>query len=347
MTGGSGFLGSAVALSLADHGWEVAAVDDLSRPGSALNVPRLRTGGVRFVQADVRDVQALSALPAADAVVVAAAEPSVLAGVYDSPERVIATNLNGAINCFELARRGGGQVVFASSSRVYPADTIRKIDLAEHATRFEISPRQVIRGVSLRGISEEFSLRGTRTMYGATKLSAEILLADYADTYGLRTVIDRFGVLAGPWQMGHAAQGIFTHWVLAHAFGRPLRYIGYGGTGKQVRDVLHVGDAASLITEQVAAPGRWAGGTYNVGGGADVSLSLCEATEMCAAMSGNFVAVSAEANERPGDIPIYISDMTALNAMTTWRPTLQPWAILEDIHRWALSHEAALRSALL
>lgn len=347
MTGGAGFLGSAVALTLAGQGWEVVAVDDFSRPGSRLNVPRLRAGGVRVVEVDVRDAGALERLPGADAIVVAAAEPSVLAGVYESPERVISTNLNGALNCFEIARRGGGQVVFVSSSRVYPAETIRQIDLAERATRFELSREQTIPGVSLRGISEEFPLSGTRTIYGATKLSAELLLAEYAETYGLRTVIDRFGVVAGPWQMGHATQGIFTYWVLSHVFGRPLRYIGYGGTGKQVRDVLHVDDAASLIARQVAAPDRWAGGIYNIGGGADVNLSLREATEMCAEISGNVVAVSADPTERPGDIPIYISDMTALNAVTTWRPTRQPWAILEDIHRWALDHQAALRSALI
>jgi CDP-paratose 2-epimerase len=332
---------------LADHAWNVIAVDDLSRPGSALNVPRLEACGVQFVQADVRDAAALSTLPPADTIVVAAAETSVLAGVYDSPEQVISTNLMGAVNCFELARRGGGQVVFISSSRVYPAETVSMIGLVERPTRFEMARHQSIPGVSSRGISEEFPLLGRRTMYGATKLSAELLLAEYAATYGLRTVVDRFGVLAGPWQMAHSAQGIFTHWALSHAFDKPLRYIGYGGTGKQVRDLLHVDDAAALISEQVGAPELWAGGVYNVGGGAWVSLSLREATDICSSISGNVVDVATEPRERPGDIPIYISDMTALEVVTNWRPTRGPREILEDTYRWVLRYQAELRSTLL
>ena len=93
-------------------------------------------------------------------------------------------------------------------------------------------------------------------------------------------MIDRCGVIAGPWQMGKVDQGVFTYWLLAHHFQRPLAYIGFGGAGKQVRDLLHVDDLLDLVDEQLGDPDRWAGATVNVGGGRACSLSLLETTEL-------------------------------------------------------------------
>ena len=87
-------------------------------------------------------------------------------------------------------------------------------------------------------------------------------------------VIDRCGVIAGPWQMGKVDQGVFTHWMLAHHFGNPLSYIGFGGEGKQVRDLLHVEDLVDLVERQLLDPAAWDGRTVNVGGGRECSLSL-------------------------------------------------------------------------
>ncbi len=113
-------------------------------------------------------------------------------------------------------------------------------------------------------------MTGPRTLYGATKLSAELLIEEYADAFGLRAVTNRCGVIAGPWQMGKVDQGVFSWWLLAHLFGRPLSYIGYGGSGKQVRDLLHVDDLVDLVDEQLGEPERWSGVTANVGGGRDL-----------------------------------------------------------------------------
>ncbi len=108
---------------------------------------------------------------------------------------------------------------------------------------------------------------GPRTLYGATKLAAELLIEEYRASLGVPAVIDRCGVIAGPWQMGKVDQGVFTHWMLAHHFRQPLSYIGFGGGGKQVRDLLHVEDLVDLVERQLieresgtAAPSMWAGG---------------------------------------------------------------------------------------
>ena len=184
------------------------------------------------------------------------------------------TNLVGAYNCLELARRDGAQVVFLSTSRVYPYPALNQLRLREDATRLELEPEQEVGGVSPAGISESFPLDGPRTLYGATKLAAELLVTEYAANFGLRTVVNRCGVIAGPWQMGRVDQGVFTFWLLHHHFGRPLTYIGYGGAGRQVRDLLHVDDLVELVDEQLTEPERWDGFVGNVGGGREISLSL-------------------------------------------------------------------------
>jgi CDP-paratose 2-epimerase len=236
--------------------------------------------------------------------------------------------------------------VFLSTSRVYPVGALRALALEEDETRFELASEQSVTGVSRVGISEQFPLGGARTIYGSTKLAAELLIEEYRDAYGLRAVIDRCGVIAGPWQMGKVDQGVFTFWMLAHHFRRPLRYIGFGGHGKQVRDLLHVDDLLDLLDEQVSDPTRWDGVTVNVGGGREGSLSLLETTALCEQITGNRIAVESTADTRPGDVPIYLSDCTALNQLSAWRPVRGPQAILADIHGWIRENEAAVEHAL-
>jgi CDP-paratose 2-epimerase len=348
VTGGAGFVGGNVAIALAERnpGAEIVAFDNLSRRGSELNLARLREAGVAFLHGDVRDKDDLMNLDRIDALVECSAEPSVMAGVDGSPDYVVRTNLMGAYHCLELARRDKAQVVFLSTSRVYPVRHLLGIALEETDTRFEIAPAQELPGVSPEGISEEFPLWGARTMYGATKLSAEHLIEDYVEGYGLRAVINRFGVIAGPWQMGKVDQGVFTYWMLAHYFKRPLGYIGFGGSGKQVRDLVHIDDVVELIAAQLAFPDEWSGHIGNAGGGRPVSLSLQETTDLCAEITGNRIDIARTSDERPGDIPMYISDSSLLFSRTDWRPTRDARTILTDIFDWIRSHEDAVRNAL-
>jgi CDP-paratose 2-epimerase len=348
VTGGAGFIGANVAIGLAGlhPDWEVAALDNLRRRGAELNLPRLREAGVSFEHADVRVLDDLLTQADLNALVECSAEPSALAGFDGSPDYVVKSNLLGAYNCLELARRRGAYVVFLSTSRVYPVAALGSLALEESETRFELAAKQPLDGASREGISERFPLRGARTMYGSTKLAAELLIEEYRDAYGLRAVIDRCGVIAGPWQMGKVDQGVFTFWMLAHYFGRPLSYIGFGGAGKQVRDLLHVDDLLALVDEQLRDPGRWDGVTANVGGGRRSSLSLLETTQLCAEITGRRIEVASVAETRPGDVPSYVSDCSKLFGLTDWRPRCEPRAILEDVHTWICDHEADLRLAL-
>jgi CDP-paratose 2-epimerase len=348
VTGGCGFVGASISLALASRNpdWELVAFDNLRRRGSELNLPRLRRAGVEFVHGDVRERDDLFGVSRIDALVECSAEPAVLAGL-ESPDYVVSTNLLGAYHCLELARRDEALYVFLSTSRVYPTDALRGLNLVETETRFELAPTQNVPGVSQDGISETFPLDGARTLYGTTKLAGELLALEYADAFGLRTVVNRCGVIAGPWQMGKVDQGVFTHWVLSHHFGRPLRYIGYGGSGKQVRDLLFVDDLVDLIEEQLLRPEDWNGFNGNVGGGRECSLSLLEATNLCRELTGNEVPIEGVDEPRPGDVPVFISDCRRLFERTHWRPRRSPADMLEEIATWVDENHRALEGALV
>jgi CDP-paratose 2-epimerase len=347
ITGGAGFVGASLAIALRTRhpDWDVIALDNLKRRGSELNVPRLRAAGVRFEHGDVRDLNDLHAIPPRDAIVDCSAEPSALTGLDGGTAYAFNANLVGAWHCLELARRDAAQIVFLSTSRVYPIAPLRALALEETPTRFELAAGQAVPGASPDGIAEDFPLAGARTLYGATKLAGELLVEEYRAAFGLRAVVDRCGVIAGPWQMGKVDQGVFTYWVLAHRLGRPLRYLGFGGSGRQVRDLLHVDDLIDLLDDQLARPDHWDGVVANVGGGRAHSLSLREATDLCRELTGAEVPVTT-GDERPGDVPVYVSDCTRLFAHTGWRPRRTPRDTLADIAAWAEEHEAQLAAAL-
>lgn len=348
ITGGAGFVGSNLAVSLASRHpeWEILALDNLYRKGSKLNLPRLEEAGVEFVEGDVREPEDLRRLPQITALVECSAEPSVMSGVDGDSSYLVHTNLTGAYNCLELARRDGAFLVFLSTSRVYPVAPQAELALEEAPTRFEIAAEQAVPGVSSAGISEGFPLDGARTLYGATKLAAELLIEEFRAGLGVPAVIDRCGVIAGPWQMGKVDQGVFTHWMLAHRFGNPLTYIGFGGAGKQVRDLLHVDDLVDLVECQLLDPAAWDGRTVNVGGGRECSLSLAETTEICRRLTGNEVPIEPVLKTRAGDVPIYLSDCARLFSLDEWRPRRSAEQVLADIHDWIAADEDRIAQAL-
>jgi CDP-paratose 2-epimerase len=348
ITGGAGFIGSSLCLALrARHPeWEIVACDNLFRRGSELNLPRLKDAGVAFVHADVRHAEDLGRVGEIDALIECSAEPSVMAAVQGASDFVVGTNLIGAYHCLELAARCRAQVIFLSTSRVYPIARLEQMAYAEDETRFVLTDDQPTLGASAAGVAESFPLDGARTLYGATKLAAELLIAEYAQTWGLATTINRCGVVAGPWQMGKVDQGVFTHWMLSYYLGRDLTYIGYGGTGKQVRDLLHVDDLIDLVDRQLSDPAHWAGTTFNVGGGVSGSLSLREASTLCREITGRDVAAVGVQDGRPGDVRIYLSDCSALLGHSDWRPERGPRDILEDIFRWIDENERLVIGAI-
>ena len=344
ITGGAGFVGASYAIWLATHheGLQITVADNLKRRGSELNLPRLRDHSIRFVHADVRNPEDLRLDDVRPELIVeCSAEPSVLAGYGEGAEYVVRTNLVGTLNCLELARRCGSDVLFLSTSRVYPVAALNDIAVEEGEERFEIAPEQRQAGISVRGVAETFTLEGSRTLYGATKLASELLLQEYAEMYRLRAVINRCGVITGPWQMGKVDQGVFALWVAAHHFGRPLTYIGWGGEGKQVRDLLYIDDLCELLDLQGRQMSELSGHTYNIGGG-EQCLSLKETTALCRQITGRTTNIGSDPGNRPGDVRLYITDNSRIIGQTGWRPRWSAQESLQAIHRWIETNESSL-----
>lgn len=348
VTGGAGFVGSSLAILYKQkHPRDnVVVLDNLKRRGSELSITRLKKEGIGFVHGDIRNREDIEAVGEFEILLECSAEPSVLAGYDSSPEYLINTNLIGTINCLEVARKYKSTVIFLSTSRVYPIKTISELELVETETRFELSENNSIKGVSTKGFSEELSLEGSRSLYGATKLCSELILQEYIDMYGIRGVTNRCGVLTGSWQMGKVDQGVVVLWVARHFWKKGLSYIGYGGEGKQVRDILHVKDLFDLIEIQLNQMDKVNGKVYNVGGGRDVSISLKELTGLCERFTGNQIEIKKVPDTRVADIPLYLTDNSKVTSETGWNPSIKPEAIIEEIYHWIDEYQNDLESIL-
>jgi CDP-paratose 2-epimerase len=349
ITGGAGFVGSSLAVAFRrDHpDWNVVAFDNLKRRGSELAVERLLALDIGFHHGDVRSADDLEAAGPVDLLIECSAEPSVHAGYRESPHYLIATNLGGTVNCLEHLRRHGGDLLFLSTSRVYPIGPLRDLPVKRRGDRLDLSPHASGDGWTAEaGISEAFPLAGSRSLYGATKLASELLIEEYRSMYGLRAVVNRCGVLAGPWQMGKVDQGFVVLWMARHVYGGPLAYTGFGGTGLQVRDVLHVDDLYDLLVHQLRDLDRHSGAIYNVGGGMSASLSLRELTECCRRVTRERFEIGSIAETRPADIPYYVGDSRSVTAATGWRPRRALTDILQQIHQWLVENRTELEPIL-
>jgi CDP-paratose 2-epimerase len=343
ITGGAGFVGSHLAKSYQESGAQVVVLDNLKRRGSERNLAEFRQRGIAFVHGDIRNLSDLEELEGNfDLFLEASAEPSVHAGTSGSPKYVIDTNLGGTYHCLEFARSRVAGLIFLSTSRVYSIVPLSQLPLTEDSSRFEI--RSSGQGFSPKGIAEDFPTNTSRSFYGATKLASEMLVQEYAATYGLKAVINRCGVIAGAGQFGKLDQGVFTLWIANHFYQKPLRYTGFGGQGKQVRDLLHPRDLFALIEKQVPLLGKYSGEYFNVGGGREISTSLQEWTRLAEQCTGKTLDITSVKETAAVDIPYYVGDSSKAQAAFSWKPKMGPQAIAEDIAQWIRANQAELKS---
>lgn len=348
ITGGCGFVGSSLAILLKQTypDSRIIAFDNLKRRGSELNIPRLKNLDIEFIHGDIRNKEDFEAIGTITHLVEAAAEPSVLSGIDSSPAYLLNTNLNGTINCLDYASKHDATFIFLSTSRVYPVGALNHIAYLEKETRFGIKEHQNLAGITQNGISENFPLNGARSFYGASKLSSELLIQEYIEYYNLNAVINRCGVLSGPWQMGKVDQGVIVLWLARHYWKKKLNYIGFGGKGKQVRDILHINDLFNLVKLQLENIEDFVGEIYNIGGGLDCSVSLKELTVICEEITGNKIPIHGVLENRPADIPIYVTDNQKIFKQTGWKPLVKPYELLEDIFKWINQHESSVKQIL-
>ena len=208
---------------------------------------------MHFFYGDIRNPSDLQNIPKVDWVIDAAANASVLAGVdgKSSSQQLIEHNLLGTINLLEFCKRQSSGFILLSTSRVYSINALSIIKVKVEDDAYIPVEESLIHGLSNLGISESFTTEAPVSLYGAAKLSSEILALEYSNAYDFPVWINRCGVLAGAGQFGTPDQGIFSYWINAWLQKRPLRYIGFDGLGYQVRDVLHPDDLGRLLHLQL------------------------------------------------------------------------------------------------
>ena len=344
IAGGCGFIGSSLANFFLSkyRNSKIYILDNLMRLGSELNLKRLQNNRIVFFKIDLSNKTSFKNLPICDVFIDAAADPSVLSGINSSSLKLINNNFITTINAIEWCAKTKCKFLFLSTSRVYPIKILDKISYTESLTRFEWTKNQDIKGLSNEGINESLSMNGYRSLYGSSKYSSELFIHEYGKYKNLKYIINRCSMVAGPWQMGKIDQGVVTYWLSSHIYKKELKYIGYSGNGKQVRDILHINDLCNLIDLQINNWSKVNSYVFNVGGGMKNSLSLLELTKLVNQITDIHIPIFKDKKKRNGDIRIFITDNKKIKNILGWKPTLDTKKIINDTFQWIIDHKKEL-----
>jgi CDP-paratose 2-epimerase len=335
ITGVCGFVGSTLAIELAKvlRHFEVVGIDNLSRPGSERNREIIKGHGIRLYHGDIRNRSDLEVLPSVDWIIDAAANPSVLAGLSGptTSRQLIEHNLIGTINLLEFCKTAQSGFIMLSTSRVYSLSHLAGIEVEVKNQAFTPKSSSLSQlGITANGITEDFPTVPPVSLYGASKLASEVLALEYGVAFDFPVFINRCGVLAGAGQFGKADQGILSFWIRSYCQRRPLKYIGFGGTGHQVRDYLHPRDLTSLLTKQMECSTRQPLRIANVAGGLKNSLSLAQLTRWCEQRFGVHL-VDPEPTDRRYDTPWIVLDTARAQSVWQWSPATSLETIADEI----------------
>ena len=340
VTGGAGFIGCNYVHRLLGRGEtspsaaevQVTVYDNLSRRGTEANVAWLREqhgrGAFRLIVGDVRDADALAeATQGIDVVVHLAGQTAVTTSVAD-PRSDFEANALGTFNALEAARRAGTRPIFlyASTNKVYGG--MEEMVVIEQETRYAYRDFPF-------GIPETQPL-DFHSPYGCSKGAGDQYVRDYARIYGLPAVVFRQSCIYGPRQMGVEDQGWVAWFIIAAVTGQPITIY---GDGKQVRDVLFVDDLLDAYDAAIAHIDVAAGQVYNVGGGPAHTMSIwAEFGPILERLMGRSIPVSY-GDWRPGDQPIYISDVRKAGRELGWRPRVGVEEGIQRLYDWIVANQ--------
>jgi CDP-paratose 2-epimerase len=338
VTGGAGFIGANTVRKLYERGERAIVLDNLSRATASLNVDWLRAeADFELVEADVRDAAAVERVfvdhGPVDVVLHLAGQVAVTTSIAD-PRADLDTNVLGSFNVLDATRRLAPGAVFinVSTNKVYG-------QLLHHT--IEEAPTRYLDRDAPQGVAETEPL-DPHSPYGCSKCAADTYALDYARIYGMRTTSLRQSCIYGPRQFGIEDQGWVAWFAMAVRLGKPLTIF---GSGKQVRDLLHIDDLVDLYFRVADNPGLCDGRPYNVGGGPANALSLVELLERLQAWKGAPHDLR-RAEARNGDQLVFIADTARARADFAWTPQTTLDDGLADLFAFVDAH-AERASALL
>ena len=272
-------------------------------------------------------------MPKFNLVIDCCAEPAIEASKKD-PNRVFETNLVGTFNILKKSIKDKSNIIFLSSSRVYSIKKLRSL----------VKNLNISKPLNLKyKINEHFDTSDVSSLYGYTKLSSEKLIKEMFYNYGLKYIINRFGVIAGPWQFGKQDQGFVPLWVARHFKKKKISYIGFGGFGNQVRDVIHIEDVCEIIYIQIKKMNKIYNNTFNIGGGLANAISLKDLTQYCQRIVKNKVKIGKIRNTSNYDIPYFVTDNKKIKKFYNWIPAKNIIDIINDIYIWLNKNKMLLK----
>jgi CDP-paratose 2-epimerase len=346
VTGSAGLIGSETARALCVRGVQVLGIDnDMRRtffgPEASTASTRDRLcelATYRHLDIDVRDQAALERLFTdhgrdISLIVHAAAQPSHDWAARD-PLLDFGINAGATLTLLELTRRHcpDAVFVFTSTNKVY-GDTPNRLPLVEQETRWEIDSSHPFSA----GIDESMSVdHSLHSLFGASKLAADVLVQEYGRYFGMRTVVFRCGCLTGPRHSGAELHGFLAYLMKCVCIDRPYSVFGY--KGKQVRDNIHSADVVDAFLQFWDSP-RAGGQVYNLGGGRASNCSILEAIEKCELIAGRALTWTHTEANRIGDHIWYISDLRRFQShYPAWRQQYSLDALLQDIYDHNAEH---------
>ena len=282
---------------------------------------------------NIENFSSIKILPKVDLVIDCCAEAAVEISKNDL-DRVFYTNLIGTYNILKKAKNDRAKIIFLSSSRVYPIKLLNKLIQSKNL-------KNKIK--SFKIIDEKFSILGPRSIYGFTKLSSEMLIEEFAYQYGIKFIINRCGVISGPLQFGKQDQGFVSLWIWRHLNKIKLNYIGYGGNGHQVRDVLHIDDLKNLILLQIKKINKINNQIFNVGGSVKNKVSLLDLTKICQKLSGNKIKIGKIKKTSNYDMPVFINNNNKVTKKYGWRVERNIYDICKDVFSWIINNKKIIK----
>jgi CDP-paratose 2-epimerase len=330
ITGGCGFVGSNLAIYFKDNhiGTQINSLDNLSRKGTLLNFYRLKKKKIKNFKIDISNNKAVESLPRYDLIIDCCAEASVETS-KKNVDVVFNTNLLGTYNILKKCKKDKSNLIFLSSSRVYSIQKLRSL-----------KKNNIL-------INEKFDTSGPKSIYGFCKYSSEHLIKEFSFMYKIKYIINRFGVISGPWQFGKQDQGFVSRWVWKHMNKKKFYYIGFGGKGSQIRDVIHISDECKLIGLQIKKISNIYNLTINVGGGRKNAISLQNLTKICQKITFNKIKIFSKKNTSEYDIPYYVTDNSKVQKIYKWKPEKKILHIVQDMYKWMILNKKILRKYII
>jgi CDP-paratose 2-epimerase len=183
-------------------------------------------------------------------------------------------------------------------------------------------------------IDESFSTNSPKSIYGFTKHASEMLIEEFSFAFNTKYIINRLGVISGPLQFGKVDQGFVSLWLWSHIIKRKLKYIGYGGYGNQVRDILHIYDLCEIIEIQIKKIDSIYNKLFTIGGSKNNAISLKNLTTMCKKITKNSIKFHKIKNTSIYDIPYFVTSNKLVSKTYNWKPKRNLFEIVQDTYNW-------------